>query len=87
MTMKGGEIKPNPEPIKPSEPVLVEASKEDLEALGQITIQEALDKAGYIPDNPAKQTFIKPAKESVLAKMTLTREDMLARIDLSTKIL
>ena len=71
-----------PEPVEP-----IQITPEDLEAVGQITIQEALDKAGYIPDNQARQTFIKPAKESVLAKMTLTREDMLARIDLSTKIL
>ena len=86
MTMEDGNIRP--EPVEsPVESVLVTASPDELEALGQITIQEVLDKAGYVPDNQARQTFIKPAKESVLAKMTLTREDMLARIDLSTKIL
>jgi len=61
----------------------IRVNQEEAEALGQITIQELLDSVGYVSDNPEKKTFIKPAKEAVLSKMTLTRASLLAKIEAS----
>ena len=63
---------------KPIEPVIIEASPDDVEALGQVMWQEQLNAVGYTPDNEQAKTFIQPAKVETLQKMSIVRANMAA---------